>query len=199
MAIPVEFPSDENATHHEHHRRVLRTFLLWTMDNRRMPRMSLPTRQAVQGERLSQHRRLELIRRAAIDEEIPLPTRVAACLMLLYAQPASRLLHLTINDVLHQDDEVFLRLGDPPTPVPEPFATLLDELIDHRQNMNTSTNPDARWLFPGRRARQPLNVGTLLQRLRDHGFPTQAAHTSALRQLVLQPRPGHRSVPRFPP
>lgn len=70
--------------------------------------------------------------------------------------------------------------------MPEPFATLLVELIDHRPNMNTATNPGARWLFPGRRARQPLNVATMQQRLRDHGFPTQAARTSALRQLVLQ-------------
>ncbi|MEV5753162.1 hypothetical protein AB0L00_35545 [Actinoallomurus sp. NPDC052308] len=175
-----------NATHGEHHRRVLRAFLLWAMNNRRMPRLTLPVQQAPKGERLSQHRRLELIRRAATDVQIPLPTRVAACLMLLYAQPVSRLLRLTINDVLRQDDGIFLRLGDPPTPVPEPFATLLAELIDHRPNMNTATNPHTRWLFPSRRAAQPLNTGTMLQRLRDHGFPTQTARTSALRQLVLQ-------------
>jgi hypothetical protein len=175
-----------NATHPEHSRRVLRVFLLWAMNNRRMRRLVLPSQQPSKGERLSQHRRLELIRRAATDEAIPLPTRVAACLMLLYAQPVSRLLHLTVDDVLHQHEEVFLQIGDPPTPVPEPFAALLVELIDHRQNMTTATNPNARWLFPGRRAGQPLNNGTMLQQLRDHGFPTQAARTAALRQLVLQ-------------
>lgn len=151
-----------------------------------MRRLALPSQQPAKGERLSQHRRLELIRRAATDEAIPLPTRVAACLMLLYAQPVSRLLRLTVDDIRHQDEGVFLQLGDPPTPVPEPFAALLAELIDHRQNMNTATNPDTRWLFPGRRAGQPLNNGTMLQQLRDHGFPTQTARTSALRQLVLQ-------------
>ncbi|MFF5260054.1 SDR family NAD(P)-dependent oxidoreductase [Actinomadura viridis] len=46
--------------------------------------------------------------------------------------------------------------------------------------------PDARWLFPGRRAGQPLNNGTMLQQLCDHGFSPQAARTAALRQLVLQ-------------
>jgi hypothetical protein len=59
------------------------------MNNRRMPRLTLPTQQATKGERLSQHRRLELIRRAATDDQIPLSTRVAACLMLLYAQSAA--------------------------------------------------------------------------------------------------------------
>lgn len=45
--------------------------------------------------------------------------------------------------------------------------------------METATNFHARWLFPGRRAAQPLD--TMLQRLRDHGFPTQTARTSATR------------------
>jgi hypothetical protein len=49
-------------------------------------------------------------------------TRVAATLRLLYAQPLTRILRLTIDDVLHQDNEVSIRLGDPPSPVPEPFA-----------------------------------------------------------------------------
>jgi hypothetical protein len=51
--------------------------------------------------------------------------------------------------------------------VPEPFTALISELIDHRPNMNTATNPHARWLFPGRRVGQPLNVATMLQHLRD--------------------------------
>ncbi|GAA4616069.1 hypothetical protein GCM10023195_71230 [Actinoallomurus liliacearum] len=50
----------------------------------------------------------------------------------------------------------------------------------------SATNSNARWLFPGRRAGQPLNNGTMLQQLRDHGFPAQAARTAALRQLALQ-------------
>ncbi|WP_433183033.1 hypothetical protein [Actinoallomurus sp. CA-150999] len=175
-----------HATHHEHDRRALRAFLLWAMANHLMPRLALPAQQAAKGTRLSQHRRLELIRRAATDSRIPLPTRVAAFLTLLYAQPVSRLLRLTIDDVLHHNGEVLLRLGDPPTPVPEPFAALLADLIDHRQNMNTATNPDARWLFPGRRAGQPLNIDTMLRQLKDHGFPAQAARTTTLRRLVLQ-------------
>jgi len=74
--------------------------------------------------------------------------------MLLYAQPpVTRILRLTIDDVFHQDNEVSIRLGDPPTPVPEPFAELLLRHIDQRLNLTTATNPNARWLFPGLRGR----------------------------------------------
>lgn len=50
---------------------------------------------------------------------------------------------------------MFLRLGDPPSPVPEPVASLLLNYIATRDNMNTATNRASRWLFPGRRADQP--------------------------------------------
>ncbi|XVQ15772.1 hypothetical protein ACQP1W_25630 [Spirillospora sp. CA-255316] len=54
--------------------------------------------------------------------------RVAGCLVLLYAQPVSRLVRLAVHDVIHDDGQVSPRLGDPPTPVPEPFAAMLTEL-----------------------------------------------------------------------
>jgi hypothetical protein len=68
--------------------------------------------------------------------------------MLLYAQSLTRISRLTIDDLLDENGEVLLRLGDPPTPVPEPVAALLVELAANRSNMNTATNPDARWLSP---------------------------------------------------
>jgi hypothetical protein len=90
------------------------------------------------------------------------------------------------TDVIQQEDDVFIRLGDPPTPVPEPFAALLLELAGNRENMTTATNPNTRWLFPGQRGGQPLNVGTVLDDLRLLGFSTATARSSALRHLVLQ-------------
>jgi hypothetical protein len=108
------------------------------------------------------------------------------CLVLLYAQPVSRIVRLTVEDIIRDGAEVLLRLGDPPTPVPEPFASLLLAAASQRQNMSTATNPSLRYLFPGRRAGQPINPYTLYPAMRELGIPTQAARTSAIRQLVLQ-------------
>lgn len=50
---------------------------------------------------------------------------------------------------------MLLRLGGPPSPLPTPFAQFLLDWISKQDNMNTGTNPNSRWLFPGRRAGQP--------------------------------------------
>jgi hypothetical protein len=61
--------------------------------------------------------------------------------MLFYAQPVSRLLRLTVDDIAHQDEEVLLRFGDPPTPVPKPFAVLLAELVLASPGSTTPQRP----------------------------------------------------------
>jgi len=177
-----------HATHAEHHRRAVRGFLTWAMTSQHMPRLDIPLQQAVKGDPVSQRQRLDLIRRAVTDDRVPLRTRVAACLMLLYAQPVSRLIRLTTDDITQQDNEVLIRLGDPPAPVPEPFAALLLELASHQPG-NTTASTQARWLFPGQNAGQPLAAGTMLNHLRTQGFLTGPARLSALRQLVLQAPP----------
>ncbi len=132
------------------------------------------------------------------DDTIALHTRVAAGLLLLFAQPLTRIVQLTIDDVIcsphdrgqdsGQDNgqDVYLRLGTPSTPVPQPLAGLLIELVGARANMNTASNPGSNWLFPGGRAGQPLTPGALRQHFQALGLPTIPARTAALSQLVLQ-------------
>jgi hypothetical protein len=117
---------------------------------------------------------------------MPLSSRVVACLMLLYAQPVSRVLRLTQDDIAAgQHGQVSIAFGNPPTPVPEPFAELLQRLIANRDYPN-SASIGSRWLFPGIVADQPLAYSTMLKRLRRHGFPIRQARVSSIRQLVLQ-------------
>jgi hypothetical protein len=175
------------ATHNEHQRRALRAFLRWAMRAGRLPRLKLPPLLVRRAAPITQHRRLELLGQLLTDQDRPLRSRVAACLMLLFAQPATRVVRLTIDDVTRAaDGQVFVRFGEPATPVPEPFATLLLQATAQRDNLQTATNPGARWLFPGRRAGQPLHASHLSQLVRDLGIPALAGRTAALRQLVLQ-------------
>ncbi|MEU4681478.1 hypothetical protein [Micromonospora sp. NPDC023737] len=131
------------------------------------------------GAVITQQRRLALLRRFTTDDHADVGTRTAACLLLLYAQPLSRIQHLTTADVLDHDGELLIRLGDPPAPVPEPFAALLRHLVD-------AAGPPPALLFPGRLAGQPVGYTTLHNRLRALGFPIKEARVAALRQLVLQ-------------
>ena len=176
-----------HATHNDHQRRCLRAFLRWAMRAGRLPRLTLPPLPVRRAAPITQHRRLELLGQLLTDQDRPLRSRVAACLMLLFAQPATRVVRLTIDDVTRAaDGQVLIRFGQPPTPVPEPLATLLLQATAQRDNLDTATNPGARWLFPGRRAGQPLHASHLRQLVRDLGIPALAGRTAALRQLVLQ-------------
>jgi hypothetical protein len=176
--------------------RSAKVFLRWAQRSGHSPRLQqAPNTRRARQSPLSPRRRLTWTGRILTDDTIELRTRAAAGLLLLFAQPLTRIVKLTVDDVIqheHGDRDgedgpgVFLRLGHPPTPVPEPLATLLVELVHARANMNTASNPGSRWLFPGGRAGQPLTLGALRQRFQALGLPTTPGRTSALRQLVLQ-------------
>lgn len=108
--------------------------------------------------------------------------------MLLYAQPTSRLVRLSIDDVILDGSHVALRLGNPPAPVPEPFAAVLLSYLSQRTCPQTMANPDSRWLFPGRRPGQPMHENTLRIQMRQLGVCGAGRH-AAIRHLVLQAPP----------
>ncbi|MGW4848300.1 hypothetical protein [Nocardia brasiliensis] len=135
---------------------------------------------------MSPEQRIELLGCLLTASDHPLHSRAAAVIVLLYAQPLTRVVRLTIDDVIHDGDLVLLRLGEPASPVPEPVAEILLAWIDSRTNMNTATNRDSRWLFPGRRAGQPMHPETLGGLLKVLGVLNVPGRTSAMRQHVQQ-------------
>ncbi|MGH3219119.1 MAG: tyrosine-type recombinase/integrase [Streptosporangiaceae bacterium] len=167
-------------------RRLTHAFLRWAVNSKLMPPVTVPHQDTANPAPVSQRQRLDLLRRILTGEETELLTRVAAVLMLLYAQPLTRILRLTLDDIACNDGEVTIRLGDPPAPVPEPSASLLLRHAGQRLNLTTATNAGARWLFPGRRGGQPMTPDTAERRLRRAGIPALSGRASALRHLVLQ-------------
>ncbi|WP_239382054.1 MULTISPECIES: site-specific integrase [unclassified Frankia] len=159
-------------------------FLKWAMSTARMPRLAIQAPTVTDSAPAHQQQRITLITQMLIDENVLLRTRVAALLVLLYAQPVSRIIQLTIDDVTG-DTDMFLHLGEHPAPVPEPFAALLRRYIATRTNMKTAANPTTRWLFPGRRPGQPMTTNAIRQLLRHAGVPPQSSRIGAIRQLVL--------------
>lgn len=167
-------------------RRLVAAFLHWAIGQQIMTRVEIPSRPTENPAPISQHRRLTVIRRVVTDEEMPLMDRVIALLILLYAQPITRILRLTLDDVIRDDDGMSIRLGDPPSPMPEPFAALLDRYLADRPNQTTATNPNSTLMFPGRRAGQPMGASAIGMHLAAAGIPTLHGRTAAIRQLLLQ-------------
>ncbi|WP_239064878.1 site-specific integrase [Streptomyces sp. S4.7] len=188
VALSACTQTDLDAWHAEKYatRRPAQAFLRWCMETRRMPRLIIPNHPTTNPHPMGQHQRVTALQRVLADDSTALRVRVAACLVLLFAQPVSRIVRMTTDDVLRDGQCVTLRLGDPPTPAPEPVADLL---LDYLQALPASTpaiNQNSPWLFPGRRASQPMNPATLRDALRKLGIPVEKGRTSAIRQLVLQ-------------
>jgi hypothetical protein len=118
------------------------------------------------------------------------PARAAACLLLLYAQPLPRIHRLTTADLTDTGGQLHLRLGDPPSPVPEPVAALLREL---------PRVPGSPWLFPGLLPGQPAGYRTMPEWLRDLGFPLRSPHLRAPPARPASTRTRHRRSARIPP
>lgn len=130
-------------------RNDLRTFLQWAAHNRltRQP-LNLLAHRGPAAAPLSEQQRLSMLGQVITDDSAPLRTRTAAALVLLYAQPVSRIVRLTTDDVINDTGQVSIRFGHPPLPVPEPVATMLLDYMANRTNMHTATNPQSPWLFP---------------------------------------------------
>ncbi|GAA3688525.1 hypothetical protein GCM10022267_89110 [Lentzea roselyniae] len=142
------------------------------------PRTPLPA--ATIQPRRQQH---ELINTLVTATDWPLRERLIALLALLYAQPLSRITRLRRTDITIIGPEVFIRLGDPPAPLPPPLDDMTRRLLEHR---NTYRGPNANtdWLFPGKRPEQPITPGTLNNRFSKLGMPIQLGRTTALRELL---------------
>lgn len=178
------------ATASSSRQQALRPLLTWAIRTRRMPRLRLPPTREQPARPISLHQRLELLRRIHAGTDMDLTERVIAMLILLYAQPLSRITRLTLDDLTTDEHGTMLiRLGDPPAPVPAPLNTIITDYLDDRPNLTTATNPASRWLFPGRRAGQPLHPTSIRLRLHTLGIPNMPGRSRALRELLLQAPP----------
>ncbi len=166
-------------------RYLARNFVIWAVKARHLPAVTIPHRTPRTSPILRQDERLSLLRRVLHGEDLPLELRVAATLLLLYAQPVTRICRLRVEDIVITGEATGIRFGNDPAPLPSPVADLILRYVRARPNMATAANADSPWLFPGYRPGQPLNASYLMHRLRTIGIHLRGARNAALRQLVL--------------
>jgi hypothetical protein len=96
-----------HAEHRKHDRIAVRAFLLWCAENKLTRRFTLPSAQTGQAAPLTHARRIELLGQILTNGDAPPRSRTAAGLLLLYAQPVSRIVRLTLDDLIQDNDQVF--------------------------------------------------------------------------------------------
>lgn len=125
---------------------------------------------------LDQAHRIDQARWLLDDTTIPLGTRVAALLVLLYGQHASRIARLESLDVRRVEGRVLLTLGSAAIDLPAPVGVLVGKLRD---------DCVGRWLFPGAKHGSALHPATMSRRINKLlDTPTGVARTSALVALA---------------
>jgi dsDNA-binding SOS-regulon protein len=133
----------------------IRIFIIWAARRGIAQRLTAPppaTRRHVDP--LDPHERLRLIRRLLDDESLDLSDRAAGCLVLLFAQPISRLVLLTKDDIQDHHGRLSISLGREPLLLPEPLDVLVRRLKDRQAGpASTGVRLNSRWLFPGLTAR----------------------------------------------
>jgi hypothetical protein len=102
-------------------RHVTRAFLQWCMTSGLTRRFQLPPAPAGHTAPMPGEERIAHLGRVLTADDLPLRTRAAAAIVLLYAQPASRIVRLSLDDVIRDGGEVLLRLGEPPRGGPRPL------------------------------------------------------------------------------
>jgi hypothetical protein len=168
-------------------RHRIRTFFVWAVKNRTCTNIAFGHRQARTIPLLTQGDRLAMLKACLTDNIDTLSYRVAATLLLLYAQPVVKIAAMKSTDVIITPDGLRLSLGHgDPAPVPEPFAGLLTEHLASRPNLRTGSSSGSPWLFPGYRAGQHLHPNTLMEQLREIGINLRGARNASLRALVKE-------------
>ncbi|HOC14201.1 MAG TPA: hypothetical protein PKJ61_10040 [Propionicimonas sp.] len=110
--------------------------------------------------------------------------RAAACLILLYAQPAAKIVTLTTDDIEVRDGDTYLALGPESLLLVPPLDALITALPVTKLFGTASTLADVRWLFTGKSAGSHLHPASLMRRMHRLGIIARTGRNTALLHLA---------------
>jgi hypothetical protein len=173
----------------------VRSFLAWARRHRHLPTdLHLPpSRQGAAQPPADPEYRWAIAPRLVHDDTIDPADRLAGALVVLYAQPLTRIVTLTTAHVHTEDTTttpiVTGALGPDRLELPEPFAGLIRQLPRHRRGGPPAHLPNP-WLFPSARAgKHTARPGALSRRLHTLGIDPRAMRHAALIQLAAEVPP----------
>jgi hypothetical protein len=162
-------------------------FLRWLRGNGYLPRIRLPESAPGTDPRhdTDPSQQLDLARQLLHDpDSASIEDRAAACLILLYAQPAAKIVTLTTDDLLRRGDDTYLRLGAEPLLLLPPLDELLAALPVAKPFGTASILADQRWLFTGKNAGTHLHPASLTRRMHKLGITARTSRNNALLHLA---------------
>jgi hypothetical protein len=165
----------------------IRSFLTWAQRRRHLPVTPQlpPSRRRALAAPADAEQRWSIARQLVHDDSLDIADRVAAALVVLYAQPISQIVMLTTADIHTADGTVTVAFGADRLELPEPFASLITKL-PHRRRAGTSAHLPNQWLFLSARAGKHATPRAISTRLRRIGIEARAMRQAALIQLAAE-------------
>ena len=170
-------------------RRGASAFVSWAVRRGHATSIDIPPHSNPKHRRVLPHhdQRWRLVRRLLHDENVHTVDRVAGLLILLYAQPVSRIATLTLDRIHTDAGGTHLHLGTSPVRLPPPLDRLVGDLVQRRAGWGSIGrsvgNP---WLFPGVTPGQPLSAPRLGARLKRLGITARLCRNTAMMDLAVQ-------------
>jgi hypothetical protein len=162
-----------------------RDLVLWAVRTGRAHNISIPPRsKGTPTEALDEDKRSDTANRLLDDQEVNPYDRVAGLLTLLYAQPTSTIVQLTINQVVERDGTVLLSLGLEPLELPTELGQIVLTMVRDCSNHRRPGKAASSWLFPSIRPGQHMSATTLAARLKRIGVRPLQSRTAAIRDLA---------------
>lgn len=162
-------------------------FPAWLRANGKLPDVSLPVPQRPEGpgDRIDQDQQWAIVRTMLHDPTAAsVEDRAAACLVLLYGQPVTKIVALTVEDIVPSNSGTYLKLGPEPVLLLPLVADLITSLPIAKPFGAAHTLADAKWLFPGKRAGHHQHPKSLMGRLNRLGIITRAGRNTAMLHLA---------------
>ncbi|MFE0128022.1 hypothetical protein, partial [Streptomyces parvus] len=166
----------------------IRSFLHWTSRHQHTQALTAPYyTSSLAADVVAADTRWSLVHRLVQEPGIAVRDRTAGLLLLLFAQPPSRICALTRDDVLDDGTTLRLRLGTHPVEIPPPLDTMVRELVRHPVSKAHRLEPGpSRWLFPGSRTGRPMEPVSMSRRLKALGIRPRPTRNASLMDLAAE-------------
>ncbi|WP_444468379.1 hypothetical protein ACR31U_35255 (plasmid) [Streptomyces rochei] len=167
---------------------LVRGFLHWTTRHGHSRVLTAPLYTSdFAAQVVAQDQRWAMVRRLIHDTDLTTIDRVAGLLLLLFAQPASRICRLTTKHVIDNGRVLQLCLGQQPADMPAPLDNLIRDLVQHRHGRApVITGHESVWLFPGAYAGRPLEPHSLGRRLKRLGIRPRVSRNASLMDIASE-------------
>ncbi|MFD4257632.1 hypothetical protein ACFWR9_08365 [Streptomyces sp. NPDC058534] len=166
----------------------IRSFLHWTSRHQHTRALTAPyCTSSLATDIVAADIRWSLVHRLVQEPGIAVRDRTAGLLLLLFAQPPSRICALTREDVLDDGTILRLRLGTHPVEIPPPLDNMVREVMRHPVSKAHFLEPGpSRWLFPGSRAGRPMEPVSMSRRLKALGIRPRPTRNASLMDLAAE-------------